>query len=691
MRVPAIATALLFGAAVAQAQLLDLGSAQPPAPGTGAAALGLGAQLRDEASRLGMDIRSRARAAVRQAGAALLEAGEASGATGSTTVVLGRTIAARLPTLDALLTDAATPEPVLHLLVHDLTSGIERAKAPTPEPERYVRDALAELARTTGAPTGGFGWVERHSRAAPPGLPIDQWGAAGLGAEGAAALRRYAALLEAGEQWPSMRRASGHAWRVVAEAGEVLDTSVEWIDASARMALAGQFEQAALGLTSSEEHDAALQEMRRLARLARLIRATDAMELAGQGASLLTRRAQGALVAAIGTPAGDLQGAIRTLDAYERILGLVRARGDLPDDLNLVRQVRPAYRTLWNESRQTELALAQAMPDVLRRPEAMTEPGMLAAIAAHQRAIDDLRALAALSAVLAQPDAEAGREPPVAREWERIASRVLELGQDVMRRDRRAAALPVLRQFAEQAPRFLALAGEADLGGNDPAWGAVTGGRPADLAQQIAERRRLWLSAWERGHADSMQLEGERLVMLAALMETLADAAVVETVTAAGDGAPEPRYAALQAWPGWQLPASTLGTLARGLTARAGTATALAIDGDPAEALKAVQKLRGDYAGALLAGRLTVLCEPIGLAAFGAAAAVNEVGAGSPIEGESWLGAHRQALADVCRYAEELPAADRMGARDRASQLRGFVNAQALLVLDALRGGAGLR
>jgi hypothetical protein len=673
-------------------QLLNLGGTTPPPPGTGVAAMSLAESLSTEAAVLmGRGAaRDRAKGSVRALAAALIRSGEEAGQPGSARIVLGRTLAANLGSLDTVFDDDRGPADaaVLELLSHDVQAGLPRTQAGGTEPERFIRDVFAQLLHAAGEPRGAYGWLGVSGSGGDLGPLIDDWVRRGATkAESAPVLHALAGTLDVGTRWVSYRRSAEFLRSLLVDASGILSGSFSGIDAGARRALGVEFERAATAVADPATLVDGLARLRRLARGAQLMRDVSGLEVSGTGGAAAVKRAQAGLAQALASSPDDPAADLRSLAGFERVLWLVRARGGLPADMALVRQVRPAYRTLLSESRQTELKLAEALPAVLKLTDAMTEPGVLAAIAAHQRLINDLRLLAALSARMAEPAGgePASREPQVSKEWERVAARVLDLGQDLSRREERAGSLVALRDLADRASRLSALAGEADLRapGGSPAWSAVTRERRADLAAAITERRRAWLDAWERGQYDTAQKEGEKLESLGSLMGVLTDAARAWDAASSEGGGASPAYSALQAWPGWQMSRETLAVLARGLDDRAGAAVAAALDGDPVKVREAVAGLRSGYAAALLAGRLMDYASGYGFES-GPAAVLYEVATGGPVEGWSWMADQRDALADVCRYAEEIPTADRLGDAERASLLRRFVEARAAGVLDAL-------
>jgi hypothetical protein len=186
------------------------------------------------------------------------------------------------------------------------------------------------------------------------------------------------------------------------------------------------------------------------------------------------------------------------------------------------------------------------------------------------------------------------------------------------------------------------------------------------------------MSGWDKaGYAGSAG-DVERLKALRGLMEVLEDAAAVVPV---GDADSAPEYAALQAWPGWELSGEGFKAIAGGLTEKCAAAVGAIVNGDAAQCLKLVEQIKADHAAALLAGKLAREAAARGIKPVDV---VIEVGSGGPVEGVSWMGRWAEGIADVCRYAEEAAAARRLGAKDRAEGILKFVNMRANAALEAM-------
>ncbi len=701
------ALAALTLGGVARAQLLDLpgGASGIADPGPGIGVLGLVDRLREEADELDAkkgDVPAGARAAIRRAAAELMARGDGAGAAGSATVLLGRTLAARLEDWDRLLgEEGSIPEPVAALLAHDL-NGAVASGALIVSPETTLRDAMADLVAGAGQPAGMFGWVEAEPVPRDLGSQftkeVEAWGTVpGVSPETIGAIRGLAATLAEADGWVAYRRSGARVRLLLMEGAGVL-REVEWIDDVARRALAEEFDRGAAEFADSGTRGSGSARLERLALIAGLIRETERLDASGPGAGVgAVRRVRAAVVQAATRAAGDPSAERRVAENSRRVLGLALARQDLPAESALVRQARPAWRHLLAAARRDEPQMLAALPDILRRPDAMTDPGIVAAVGRMQRTIDDLRGLAALCATMADGGAGEGREPVVANDWEPVGARVLELGQRMARGDEPERMVQHLRTFADRVSRLMRLPGEARLdaalaaGGDErEVWDALTGSKAADLPPDFADRRRVWIRGWTQGKDDTEASEIARLENLRLLMGTLDDVTRVEAVLreARDTGEPMPRaYRPLQCWPGWEMSIEALTVLREGLVARLGDGVVLVLGPEQERAAKELEAIRVEFAAVRLCGRLLGLAEARGL---GDAGAPYEVVTGGPYEsgpGASWLGEHRAAIADVCRYAEEIGPAVSLGDRERVGRLRAFVNARAVEVLGAIAGG----
>lgn len=672
-RVRAMVASVLAMTAVATAQrqprpLLDLsGGPQPPAAGSGAGALALAEELIFQADAMARsaDPHDKAKAAVRRLTAKLLQTGERAGAPGSVRVIIGRTLSDGLPGIDAAIVarDGAGSEATLKIIEADALAAARTLDAPGADPWRTVRDGLAALADLTPE-------VVPAEPDHPFADRIDAWSKLpGVRADLGVALRSLDETLAAAAHWNAYRPGAAHRRRLIAEAGDALGTLPAWVPEATRQHLGEEFTRAIDGALKREDQPLVEGRLERIARLARLAARTDALDTSPAGQKVRAAIAQ-VMTATAPDPAAERRG----LEAYQRALDLTLSRHTADEDKRLVRALRPAWRTLATAEKQTEASLYAALPELARRPEAMTEPGILATLNAAQRSADDLAGVQDLSALLSDGTPDGTHEPEVKPQWTRLAARVLKLSQDLAKPASRDTSLAALRAIIEQSRSYAAIADEQNL--TDPAWDALTAGRGKALVEALRATRAAWLGAAEKGTPTEPQ--AARLDAFRYLIDILRDLAALEP-----SGLPDKLgagYTALQLQPAWQLSGAALAEFASGLSDRLGGAVQLVADGDPPKAIEALAEIRKDRAVLLLAGRLArqaVARKPAGFAAL------LQVAAGVPSR-DAWLGDLTPDLTTVCRYAEELPTVRRTGTRAQADSYRAFANDAAARVLESL-------
>lgn len=656
--------ALICAPALAQKPLLDLGAApKPPAAGQGAGAIALADELRDQGQSLANrpDDREHARAAARMLARTLLTSGESMGPDGSMRIVLGRTLARGLPEIDRAIgaLEGETGAAQASLLATDLTAAARSLDDPKADPWRETRDGFALLSRGL-KPDDRTGWIDESLKADEPlAGEIDRWSSAlSFSAVDREALVQLDALATAGVGWPAYHAAAVHLRRAAREACDGMSSLPE----PTRSGALDQFK-AALHLPA-EQRAAAFMQLRRIARLAAL-----ALRVQSLDDAPAIKRLRTELARALSEPAPtDAAAESARLAALERTLALLHPK--LPDERTIVRQLRPAWRVLAAALRPTEQKLVQALPEVLTRADAATDPGITSAIAAQRRAVQDIDLLLNLNTAMAD---QGTGEPGLNGLWKLAADRAFKLGQDLAKPTAHDEALAGLRELASQTQDFNELPGEAELKAasrTDPsAWSVLTGGQTQPLLAEIAGRRGTWLSGWDRNGFAAAPAEVARLRALRDLMAALDDAAAI--TPASGDFTPQ--FAALNAWPGFELSTGALAALTAGLREQTVEATRLITAGDAPGCAKITDRIRTDYAAALLIGRLAR--EAADRKVPVPAPTLLEAAAGGPVEGLSWQSGGR--LAELCRYAEEIPAARKLGAKDRAGALLRYVNARA--------------
>jgi hypothetical protein len=237
---------------------------------------------------------------------------------------------------------------------------------------------------------------------------------------------------------------------LLTEAAAALDVPTAWLPEPTRKALGEQFSVAVKLLGSRATRSQALEGLSRLTRLAEVVRRVDALD-----DSPATKKVRAAAAQAIALPAAQTDPT--TLDAVIRLLKLAAARSTWGDEKALIRQLRPGWKVAVNAAKQSEQHLLTVLPEVLRKPEAMTDPATLSAVTAHRRAVEDVQGLLDISRAFEGPGTGGG-EPTAAPAWTHAADRVMKVCQelaspakrDVAHTFRRAGRSPEKRTSARR-------------------------------------------------------------------------------------------------------------------------------------------------------------------------------------------------------------------------------------------------
>lgn len=676
----ALALAVALAAPTSRAQQLTLGQPEAPVLGEDSIVVDLRQRLAAESRRLAdrTDEPERVAAAVALRALAIALLDDAPD-TPPQRLLWGLTLADHMDELDRLILDSNSPvEPIAcAMLAHDLA--IPAADLPTTveEVDRLLRDALAELAQQAAGDkplAGPLGWVPHTPVPAVsdwPGVSADL-AAGSISPVARQRLAHLDSLLTDAQGWVVYRPPAARTQQLLADASRRIVHPPAWLDEASLSQLTGVLDRAIEGLTAPELRSGAMDDLTRLDELGVIVSLLDSLEARdGVGEA---RAGLSELIASAVAGTSDRQ----QLRVATRTLTLAHQRLALPAGSELVRPLRPAYSALLVHARQTESPVIAALPAILRDPSAISDPAVVSAISAHRRAIADLTGLVLLSELIAAPAADS-REPVVADAHRLLARRVLELGQAL---DDEPQALDELRTLVDQAKRFVALPGEPSLrnGADAAIWNAVTSDRRDALIDAIDAGRAAWLDAWQHDdQPESLARAVATMDLLDSLMAGLDDAVAVHEAQAGPSAA--------SAWPGWELPASALIELARGLDEQLGETTRLALAG---QASRAQQRLDRTDPLLTLIARLQRGARARGLGR--ARPRWLELAAGHPVAtgpAASWLADHRRDLALVSRYAMELARARRLGSRQE-SAIERFVRARAEQLLDHIaQPGAG--
>ncbi len=695
---PRLAAVLLLSAAVvvgacpppAWAQRLDLGGVRVPEPGEGKAALAVASLMEEQARAIearDTSAAARVRAAARRLAAALIRSGEEAGERGSVRVLTGRTVAGRMADLDSLLTNqTALADPTLHAVADELALLSAAAPADDNELDRSIRDAFAPVTTLAGAPVGAVGWFVEGERGLPDGATLGRLADAldalvaggSLSDDAARAVGGLSERTRLAAGWPAYARSAEAVAAGALEAHAAVESLPAWATGAARERLREEFDRALVALTSGSLAPSAMSSLRDLRVLASIGARLDRIDAARAG----SRQAREAWLRLVAADANDPRRVGASLArigaAMDRALSLVEARAGLPDESAVARQVRPALRSLADAARDGEPRVLAVLASVLEQPDPATDPAIMAALNAQQRAVDDAWMLVALNRLLCEwvgagapgespaPETEPRtREPTPVRAMLPLAERVRVLGVELGRPASRDSALAELRTLAETAPLLFVIPGLAELTAdpNERGWRDATGGRGEEVVRAAAAARAAWVeSASSDRLADRRGADTERLRTLAATLAVQRDAASYLRLVASSPPTP----GAVQSWPGWEM--SARGLRALGPRVRA-------------EAASRALALRDEAPGALLAGRLERLAAARGVGTR--RDLFHEVAIGPSREG-SWLADRRGALAAVCRYAEEAVHAAALNEPGRAEELLRYVNDRAKSLLASL-------
>jgi hypothetical protein len=626
--------------ACAWAQPLQLSRPGSPPPGACLSLLERADALEGESKSA-----SGAVGALRALVAEVLRSAEKATPSSPRSVLLGITLAERLPALEAVLPSL---EPTAQALFAKDAAALAAA-VPTDHDvlALALRDVLSPLAVM---PIDRSAW-----RWTVPGPAADLGTLGPLAAQSpdlASPLATISRRLTFADTAPAYAPLAADTRHRLVDAAGLLLAPPAWLAAADRPVLLAQFVDACRRLADEPQSVEPTQRLRRLALLGRVAQA-----LSTQRGPLAVRAQQAFGRLAAQGPSADpgARGAeLGRLEAIVRAAELLPRRDALRDERRVVRQFRPALRTMLDLARLSEGDLLEVLPEAIAAAtpeEAVNAPRFIAAVAAHARRLDDLASIVGASdAIMAAqapppPPAPANADPAAREEYTLLANRLLafaraayDLGQknDATVRDEFDRALAKVRSLADDTRDFVLMPGEVGLrarGEGDP-MAAVLASLDADRAA--------WLKGW--GSADKHPLAlGERLRRLRTLLVHIGDADEVAAILAEGTASPG------NAWPGWELSRPALGTLSNGLA----KAVADALDAHASGESDADARLRAvadRFAPALLAGRISRLAGQSPALPFSA-----ELTAG-PAPTVAPMADRLSDLARVCREAHELSA-----------------------------------
>lgn len=629
--------------------------------------------LVDECSRLLEQESDDVSAAMLRMARDLLATGERLGEAGSAHVVAGRTLWHHREAVRSLVTDVSMADAFLHA-----------AREPVPEDgtelDRYLRDTFAAVAGGL-RPKHPAGWLTAEpvdpALASPLAGSIGAWEELGVPEDAAGALRRLDALCEEASGWSAYAASAERIRRDVRLAGGVLSLEAPSLSAEARSSVGYAFDRVCL--EADDDLAGALEAFRTLGLIASTIRALGALPPSDRGVAY---QAASAIIERSGATGADTD---RCFRAARDALALFESRSEIGDEKTVVRQLRPAWRALDRRLDRIAGQTAGLLPRLLSDPGAMGDPAVLAQLARHRAAIDDMRLVQRSSDVLTRlldgspAGVEPRGEPVVARPWNGPARQLLSLGQALGSQASDEAAVDALRFACERIDRYASIPGEQSLraavaGGSPSPWDRLSGNRHADLLAAIERQRELWIADLaDNPAADSPLLEAltDACVGLH-LLVALADA--LDRLP--GDGRTSP--GAIQAWPGFELSTGAWRALLDASQPVIAGAIEAALNGRDLQAMDQLLLLRERHAVALLVAHLEREAIARGLSRAEEDSPVFQFIAGAIGPG-CWLASSRADIASVCRYVEEWAAAD----GTNGDSFIEFANTRARAVLEA--------
>ncbi|MBY0112615.1 MAG: hypothetical protein K2Y21_07325 [Phycisphaerales bacterium] len=660
--------AALLLASTAHAQRLNLGSTEP-APGSGNVALRDAQTLRESAAALKQNKPASEQflAAYTALAAALLEQGEALGVPGSRHIAAARKLQAAQPALSAALATKLTTDAELAAL----TQSIDALAATT-----ITVDTLDAELRSTFAPL-----VEKldpsHALAAWPtivGAPSPAWpefkstDSTAL-ADTIKALEPLQQRVSLASKWTAYKPGADALTRLIRDAGGCFgresklpaNTYKRWLK---ELALGAQ-EILADTSTDAPQADRGLARLRRLAAWSRVL---DALERHTNAPAFKP------ITDAIG-PAFELmpdEPPAPTAANADRLTRLVLwlesmpARDALQDDSTVIRQLRPAFRSIAELCRGSQSEAIDAVTAAIRKADAAGDPGVLAAVNMHQRHTRLLALIRRTSDALREPQAAA--EPTLRENAKPLADALLKLAKDVADPKQRDQAIDGLSNLASDCADLLDLPGERRLRERDAALDDVLGTQSGTLLDAVERERAQWRRKASNRSGPGGEQHAARLRALAATLALAADIADLES-----------DRAALTRFGGWTLDDADLVKLLNDAKGALRAFVATASDPDEAkarDAARAADQLAARHAVVRVAAhvcRVTRDRKELVADSDAARAAVLLMGvcAGAPDPRWTTLGPERDSLAALCRYATESRESQRVAeyANNRANEL----------------------
>lgn len=462
----------------------------------------------------------------------------------------------------------------------------------------------------------------------------------------------------------------------------------DWFAEAPRARIAAHTDSALRAFAATARDREAAETLAAATAIASLAHRADVLAPTGVRESLSFRLALcDAAADAMGEPGPARDRGRKALRALDRALDLLADRAMIGADADVARELRVSFRALDAAAKKTEAQLVGQLGPIARAESATSEPAILAAIAAHRRALDDLKMLRAVDALLSRHKDD--KSPT----WRLATTRLLRLGQEIGRAEAADSSLVALRAFAAAIELLDTMPGEESLRAGAADIAVLAGDKAAPLVARLDEWRAGFLEAWSRegdgapgtsspgspgrasprgGSSDDF---AARLRLLRTLLTLIEDARTVRGLAAGG----APREGLL-AWPG--LPLSKRGLAFAGggdeLVQQLQRAATLAIE--PAQtdaARRAVREIETARPTLRLLAELDR-----GARARGARWVWPFAVAASPPTRGAWLIGERGRLASIARYLDDAANAPPGDEREIAATMA-YVDSLARQVLEA--------
>jgi len=447
--------------------------------------------------------------------------------------------------------------------------------------------------------------------------------------------------------------------RTLSLASRSFDRSAVSLTPGAESAARAAFEQAVRSLADPgvvpEAREAAIVRLDRLGSIASVLDAANEL-------------APASLAHGLGTGLSDRMSTLQGIEQLDvgpvgAALELLARAAALPDEREVAREFRPAWRVMRARAERSSRVLGGLVAELVEDPRSM---GGLGAMTSLRRELDTLDRMRVFSGRIAQSPGP-GREPAVMGRYSRLARTVLTIGQ---RLDATTADRSAEKDLRELLAGGVLLdphapgrsVGEATLPAASPSHRTALTER---LRPVLDDAREQWVLAWSDPESSQARSEAsDRLTLVGTLHTLILD---IERSHSALD----PDRSAMNTWPGFELSEDARRALVEGASDRLEQAVdMIAQDASMVDSGR-LDALRDRYAGAILVGELERAASKLGLIPRQDPWRVLvELGAGAPDPLRSWLAGSRRDLAEFCLYAEHAGAAARAGGTgDRDSGL----------------------